>query len=48
MVFLYIIRERERERERESGYARLFVFIEIENSVLFVGLLYISFIVDYE
>ena len=33
---------------RESGYARLFVFIGMEGSVVFVGLLYISFIVDCE
>ena len=32
----------------QSGYARLFVFIGIERSVLFVGLLYISFIFDCE
>ena len=31
-----------------SGYAMLFVFIGIESSVLFVGLLYISFMVDCE
>ena len=31
-----------------NGYARLFVFIVIESSVLFVGLLYISVIVDCE
>ena len=31
-----------------SGYASLFVFIGMENSVLFVGLQYISFIVDCE
>ena len=41
-------RERERERERERGYAMLFVFTGIESSVLFVGLLYISFIIDCE
>ena len=43
---MYVERERERERERESGYARLFVFIGMESSVLFVCLLYISFMVD--
>ena len=47
-VYIYIYRERERERERERGYARLFVFIAIESSVLFVGVLYMSFIVDCE
>ena len=40
-------RERESERERERERLRkAFLFIGIESSVLFVGLLYISFIVD--
>ena len=45
-VFIYLYIQRETERER--GYAMLFVFIGIESSVLFVGLLYISFIVGCE
>ena len=39
LVCIYI----ERERVATQGF---FVFIGIERSVLFVGLLYISFIVD--